>query len=96
MYDENPRRKVCNTLVSCEFENDSIFLPPPPPPNTERTKRRRIKKKKKTMPRIRVSSSSTDSGLFSSEGLDDDNDPENGMGNEETETLVSSTRSFFY
>ncbi|OAY60715.1 transcription repressor OFP7 [Manihot esculenta] len=94
MYDENPRRKVCNTLVSCEFENDSIFLPPPPPPNTERTKRRRIKKKKKTMPRIRVSSSSTDSGLFSSEGLDDDNDPENGMGNEETETLVSSTKSF--
>ncbi|KAF2302283.1 hypothetical protein GH714_033983 [Hevea brasiliensis] len=92
MYDETPRRKISNSLVSCDFENDNIFLPPPPPPNTER-KRRRIKKKKKTTPRIRISSSSADSGLFSSEGLDDDEE-EIDIDNEETETLVSSTRSF--
>ncbi|KAJ9147102.1 hypothetical protein P3X46_029304 [Hevea brasiliensis] len=93
MYDETPRRKIYNSLVSGHFENDNIFLPPPPPPNTER-KKRRIKKKKKTTPRIRTSSSSADGGLFSSEGLDDDNDEEeDDMVKEETETLVSSTRS---
>ncbi|XVE82654.1 hypothetical protein DITRI_Ditri16bG0023400 [Diplodiscus trichospermus] len=80
--DETPRRKIYNTS-----ENDDDLFPPPPPPNTEKKKRRY--RKKKTTPKIRVSTSSADSGLFSSESFDDDD-----INDEETETLVSSSRSF--
>ncbi|KDP36490.1 hypothetical protein JCGZ_09498 [Jatropha curcas] len=84
MYDETPRRKIYNSLVKSDFDNHNILLPPHS--NTER-KRRRIKKKKKSTPRIYVRNSSTESRLFSSEEEDD-------IYNKETETLVSSTRSF--
>ncbi|XWS45393.1 hypothetical protein CRYUN_Cryun15aG0132700 [Craigia yunnanensis] len=80
--DETPRRKIYNTS-----ENDDDLFPPPPPPNTEKKKRRY--KKKKTTPKIRISTSSADSVLFSSESFDDDY-----INDEETETLVSSSRSF--
>ncbi|XVF59597.1 hypothetical protein PTKIN_Ptkin07bG0288500 [Pterospermum kingtungense] len=79
--DETPRRKIYNT------SGDDIF-PPPPPPNTEK-KKRRCKKKKTTPKVIRISTSSADSGLFSSESFDDED-----INDEETETLVSSSRSF--
>ncbi|KAK6288031.1 hypothetical protein POUND7_014210 [Theobroma cacao] len=82
--DETPRRKIYNTS---ENEDDDFF-PPPPPPNTEK-KKRRYKKKKKTTPKMRISTSSADSGLFSSESFDEDD-----IYDEETETLVSSSRSF--
>ncbi|XAR73883.1 hypothetical protein NMG60_11008001 [Bertholletia excelsa] len=45
--------------------------------------KRRSSRKKKTVPRFRISTSSAESGLFSSDGYE-----------EETETLVSSSRSF--
>ncbi|XP_022741250.1 transcription repressor OFP7-like [Durio zibethinus] len=80
--DETPRRKIYNIS-----ENDDDLFPPPPPPNTEKKKRRY--KKKKTKSKIRISTSSADSGLFSSESFEDD-----GINYEETETLVSSSRSF--
>ncbi|XWS29314.1 hypothetical protein CRYUN_Cryun24cG0018400 [Craigia yunnanensis] len=80
--DETPRRKIYNTS-----ENDDDFFPPPPPPNTEKKKRRY--KKKKTTPKIRISTSSVDRGLFSCESFDDDD-----INDEETKTLVSSSRSF--
>ncbi|XP_022774144.1 transcription repressor OFP7-like [Durio zibethinus] len=79
--DETPRRKIYNTS-----ENDDDLFPPPPPPNTEKKKRRY--KKKRTTQKIRISTSSADSGLFSSESFDDDD-----INDEETETLVSSSRS---
>ncbi|XWS42035.1 hypothetical protein CRYUN_Cryun17cG0134100 [Craigia yunnanensis] len=79
--DETPRRKIYNTS-----ENDDDFFPPPPP-NTGKKKRQY--KKKKTTSKFRISNSSADSGLFSSESFDDD-----GINDEETETLVSSSRSF--
>ncbi|OMO56865.1 hypothetical protein CCACVL1_26201 [Corchorus capsularis] len=80
--DETPRRKIYNSS-----ENDDAFYPPPPPPNTEKKKRRY--KRKKTTSKMRNSTSSADSGLFSSESFD-----EYDIKDEETETLVSSSRSF--
>ena len=89
VYDDTPRRnKIYNSSVSGESDSDdddvlSLPPPPPPPPPTAEKKKRRAKKKKTTT-KVRVSTSSVDSGLFSSDGYDD----------EETETLVSSSRSF--
>ncbi|KAE8707088.1 Transcription repressor OFP8 [Hibiscus syriacus] len=82
--DETPRRKIYNSS-----EKDDGLFPPPPPPNTVKKKRRY--RKKKTTPKIRISTSSADSGLFSSESFEDDD-----INNEETETLVSSSRSFSF
>ncbi|XP_077233597.1 ovate family protein 7 [Tasmannia lanceolata] len=58
------------------------------PPSDENKKKQRKKKKKTTKPRIRVSTSSADSGWFSSEERERED-----LYNDETETLVSS-RSF--
>ncbi|KAE8709528.1 Transcription repressor OFP8 [Hibiscus syriacus] len=80
--DETPRRKIYNSS-----EKDDGLFPPPPPPNTEKKKRRY--RRKKTTPKIRISTSSAESGLFSSESLED-----NEINDEETETLVSSSSSF--
>ncbi|XVF15734.1 hypothetical protein REPUB_Repub09cG0181200 [Reevesia pubescens] len=84
VYDgkETPRRKIYNSS-----ENDADFIPPPVPPNTEKKKRRY--KKKRATPKIRISTSSADSGLFSSENFDDDDD----INDDETETLVSTDSS---
>ncbi|KAK8497495.1 hypothetical protein V6N13_053257 [Hibiscus sabdariffa] len=80
--DETPRRKIYNTS-----ENDDSLFPPPPPPNTEKKKRRY--RKKKTALKIRRSTSSVESGLFSSGSFGDAD-----INDEEMETLVSSSRSF--
>ncbi|GMI68134.1 ARABIDOPSIS THALIANA OVATE FAMILY PROTEIN 7, ovate family protein 7 [Hibiscus trionum] len=80
--DKTPRRKIYNTS-----ENDDDLFPHPAPPNTIKKKRRY--KKRKTTPKIRISTSSAESGLFSSESFEDDD-----INAEETETLVSSSRSF--
>ncbi|XP_065635621.1 LOW QUALITY PROTEIN: transcription repressor OFP7 [Quercus suber] len=89
VYDDTPRRnKIYNSSVSGESDSDDdddvLSLPPPPPPSSISGKKKRRAKKKKTTAKVRVSTSSVDSGLFSSDGYDD----------EETETLVSSSRSF--
>uniref|UniRef100_A0A6N2N857 Transcription repressor n=1 Tax=Salix viminalis TaxID=40686 RepID=A0A6N2N857_SALVM len=80
--DSSPPRKIYNSSVSEDSEKHDVFLPPT---NIERKKRR--VKKKKTASRIRISTSSADSGLFFS-------GDENVINVEETETLVSSSRSF--
>ncbi|GLU13706.1 hypothetical protein SLE2022_303220 [Rubroshorea leprosula] len=68
--------------IAESFDNDGV-LPSPPRPNTE--DKQRLQRKKKTTSKIRISTTSSgDSGLFSSESFDD----------EETETLVSPPRSF--
>ena len=80
--DSTPRRKIYNSSASEDSKNHDVFLPPT---NIER-KKRRVKKKKRAS-RIRISTSSADSGLFFS-------GDENVINVEETETLVSSSRSF--
>ena len=71
--------------------------PPPPPPSSaekSKTTKRRVKHRKRKSHRpsstrlgsVRLSTSSAESGLFTSESFDDDN---------ETETLVSSSRISF-
>ncbi|KAE7999901.1 hypothetical protein FH972_004285 [Carpinus fangiana] len=88
VYDETPRRKIYNSSVSGDSDSgDGVSgLASPPPPSTVEKKKRRARKKK-TASKTRTSTSSADSGLFSSEGRDERDD-------EETETLVSSSRSF--
>ncbi|XP_028775667.1 transcription repressor OFP7-like [Neltuma alba] len=81
------RRKIYSSSVSGASDDDDDDILPLPPPRRARKKKGRVKKKK-TTPRFRVSTSSADScGLFSSDGHND-------MDEEETETLVSSSRSF--
>ncbi|KAL9394040.1 hypothetical protein Peur_013325 [Populus x canadensis] len=80
--DSTPRRKIYNSSASEDSKNHDVFLPPT---NIER-KKRRVKKKKRAS-RIRISTSSADSGLFFT-------GDENVINVEETETLVSSSRSF--
>ncbi|GMH14719.1 hypothetical protein Nepgr_016560 [Nepenthes gracilis] len=83
IYDEAPRRKIYNSAASAGSDDD-VVIPPRPPPLTLKRRSRR----KKAAVRLRLSTSSADSGLFSSEGRGGkEND-------EETETLVSSSRSF--
>ena len=82
VYDDIPRRKIYNSSASGGSDDDVL---PPPPPTAEKKKRR--SKKKRAAFRVRMSTSSADSGLFSSDfGEEKDG--------EETETLVSSSRSF--
>ncbi|KAI9166122.1 hypothetical protein LWI28_026625 [Acer negundo] len=86
-----PRQKIYNSSASGytspdDYEDDVVF-PPLPPIVTERKKRRAPKKKttppSQQQPKARVStSSSVDTELFTS------------IKDEETETLVSSSRSF--
>ncbi|KAF8405192.1 hypothetical protein HHK36_010092 [Tetracentron sinense] len=85
VQDEAPRRKIYNSSVSEDSDGD-VYPPEPPPPSTEKKKKKQ-KNKKKSKPRVRISTSSADSGWFSSECGDEYDD-------EETETLVSSSRSF--
>ncbi|PON67697.1 Ovate protein family, C-terminal [Parasponia andersonii] len=98
---ETPRRKIYTSSVSGRSNNgnDDGLPPPPPPPSSaekskKKQKKRRSKKKTTTVARsiLRISTSSAESGLFSSEGFDDGD--ENDEEEEETETLVSSSRSF--
>ncbi|KAL0350337.1 UNVERIFIED_CONTAM: Transcription repressor OFP7 [Sesamum radiatum] len=68
-------------------------MPPTPPPSAAEKKKRRGKKKNNVPSRIRMSTSSGDSGWFSSEGgararAEDERDEE------ETETMLSSSLSF--
>ncbi|KAF5736063.1 transcription repressor OFP7 [Tripterygium wilfordii] len=80
--EETPRRKIYNSSASGHTSDAVLSLPP-------RNAKRRTRKKK-TKPRIRVSTSSADAGLyFSSESFADDVDDE-----ALTETLVSSFESF--
>ncbi|XP_043708595.1 transcription repressor OFP7-like [Telopea speciosissima] len=78
-----PRRKIHNSSVSSGTDADVSQSP-----LGADSKNKKRKKKKKSKPRIRISTSSGDSGWFSSEGGEDD-----GKDREETETLVSSSRS---
>lgn len=93
IYDESPRQKIYNSSVSGDSgDDDGLILPsllPLPPPASER-KKRRGKKKKYSKFRHRMSTSSAESGLFSSESFDEREEEEE---EEETETLVSSSRS---
>ncbi|KAL3527085.1 hypothetical protein ACH5RR_011741 [Cinchona calisaya] len=95
IYDENiqtPRQKIYNSSASGDSEADDVLALPPPP-----SKKKRRGKKKKTPARLRVSTSSAESGIFSSEGGElifadaDDDDNDESL---ETETLISSSRSF--
>ncbi|XP_042507592.1 transcription repressor OFP7 [Macadamia integrifolia] len=79
-----PRRKIHNSSVSSGTDAD-VSPSPISVTDTDSKNKRRKKKKKCKQPRIRISTSSGDSGWFSSEGGEDDG--------EETETLVSSSRS---
>ncbi|KAF5752956.1 transcription repressor OFP7 [Tripterygium wilfordii] len=75
--DSSPRRKIYNSSASGHTSDAALSLPPLNP--------KRRTRKEKTKPRIRVSTSSADSGLFSCESFTDD---------ALTETLVSSFASF--
>ncbi|KAL5557259.1 hypothetical protein UlMin_039495 [Ulmus minor] len=78
VYDEMPRRKIYTSSNSGRSDVEDDVLPPAPPPSAAKKKRRG---KKKTRGKIRISTSSAESGIFSDDG-------------EETETLMSSSRSF--
>ncbi|KAL2456289.1 Transcription repressor OFP7 [Forsythia ovata] len=96
IYEEKTqRRKIYNSSASGGSDDDDLTLTAPralPPPSAAEKKKRLGKKKKKNIPsRLRISTSSADSGWFSSEGgvsVGDERDEE------ETETLVSSSISF--
>ncbi|KAK3033822.1 hypothetical protein RJ639_034240 [Escallonia herrerae] len=86
VYDETPRRKIYNSSVSGCSDNDEVFALPScleastAIPVAEIKKRRgKKKKKKRTTPSRFRPSTSSDSGLFTDD--------------EETETLVSSSKS---
>ncbi|KDO79506.1 hypothetical protein CISIN_1g037866mg [Citrus sinensis] len=86
---ESPRLKIYNSSASGGHTScdDEVLLPSPPPRMTEKKKRRDRKKKRTAPAKTRMSTSSgVGSELSSSEGYDVDNE-------EETETLVSSSRS---
>ncbi|KAL2247050.1 UNVERIFIED_CONTAM: Transcription repressor OFP7 [Sesamum indicum] len=90
----SPHFKIFNSSASCDADSDVddlTFAHPSRPPHSSSEKNRRCrKKKKKNLPsRLRISTSSADSGWFSSEagGASDVIDEE------ETETLVSSSLS---
>ncbi|KAH9711499.1 hypothetical protein WN944_021084 [Citrus x changshan-huyou] len=86
---ESPRLKIYNSSASGGHTScdDEVLLPSPPPRMAEKKKRRDRKKKRTAPAKTRMSTSSgVGSELSSSEGYDVDNE-------EETETLVSSSRS---
>ncbi|XP_022884389.1 transcription repressor OFP7-like [Olea europaea var. sylvestris] len=98
IYEEKtPRQKIYNSAASGGSDDDDLtFAAPssllPPPLSAAEKKKRRGKKKKNNIPsRLRISTSSAESGWFSSEGgvsVGDERDEE------ETETLVCSSISF--
>ncbi|KAL7610647.1 hypothetical protein Lser_V15G12482 [Lactuca serriola] len=102
IYDaESPRRKIYNSSVSGGDTDDDRFpLPLLPLPPVDKKKRRRGRRAK--VNRLRnISTSSGDSGLFSSEysiheGGEDEalHGGDGGEVEDETETLISSSRSF--
>ncbi|XP_022851536.1 transcription repressor OFP7-like [Olea europaea var. sylvestris] len=93
--EKTPRRKIYNSSASGGSEDDDLTFVAPcalPLPRTSAAEKkiRRGKKKKNVPSRLRISTSSADSGCFSSEGgviVGDERDEE------ETETLVSSSIS---
>nr|APX43961.1 OVATE-like protein [Vaccinium corymbosum] len=87
--DNTPRQKIYNSSAS-GHSSDDLFPPPPPPPPVAAQKKVRIRKKKTTGGgvRLRISTSSAETGLFSSEA------DQPGSAEEESETLVSTSRSF--
>ncbi|KAF4350275.1 hypothetical protein F8388_017659 [Cannabis sativa] len=105
VFETPARRKVYTSSVSgrSETENDDVFLPPPPPPPSSAETKFRKKKKKRRSKRkttssvarsilFRISTSSAESGIFSNDEIINYNNELNDE--EETETLVSSSRSF--
>lgn len=82
VYDDGPRQKICCSPFSGESDREMSSVEP-----RKMVKERKVRKKKKkgAVPSVRTSTSSGDSGWFSSEGGDYE---------EETETLLSSSRSF--
>ncbi|CAL9027059.1 unnamed protein product [Prunus brigantina] len=95
VYDINPRSKIYTSSASASSDVDDTVSPPPSSvseQNKKTNQKRRVKNKKKktTTSRIRISTSSFETGIFSSEGGG------GGLDDEETETLVStrSSRSF--
>ncbi|KAI3502903.1 hypothetical protein L1887_31291 [Cichorium endivia] len=102
IYDvESPRRKIYNSSVSGGDTDDDRFpLPLLPLPPVEKKKRRRGRRAKINKLR-NISTSSGDSGLFSSEysiheggEVEPQGDGDGGGEDDETETLISSSRSF--
>ncbi|KAM1529304.1 hypothetical protein ACFX1Z_018527 [Malus domestica] len=93
VYDITPRRKIYTSSASPESDANDGASPPPSSAieKEQKKKTRRVnRKKKRTTSHIRISTSSFETGLFSSEGGGFDD-------GEETETLVStrsSSRSF--
>lgn len=81
-YDDRPRLKICYSPFSGESSGEASTIRPP---KMAKEKKVRKRKKKGMAPSVRTSTSSGDSGWFSSEG---------GEYDEETETLLSSSRSF--
>ena len=79
--DDCPRQKICYSPCSGDSDGDLSSVQPP---KVAKGKKLRKKKKKGSVQSVRTSTSSGDSGWFSSEGGD----------YEETETLLSSSRSF--
>ncbi|KAI3462503.1 hypothetical protein Pfo_019166 [Paulownia fortunei] len=85
-----PRLKIYNSSASCDNSDvDDLTFAQPAPPSSAEKNRRRGKKKKNVPSRLRLSTSSADSGWFSSEGGGAGDEIEE----EETETLVSSSIS---
>ncbi|KVD98143.1 transcription repressor OFP7-like [Cynara cardunculus var. scolymus] len=99
IYDvESPRRKIYNSSVSGgDTDDDGFPLPLLPLPPVDKKKRRRGRRVKLNKLR-NISTSSVDSGLFSSEySIDERGEGGDGEGDgeeDETETLISSSRSF--
>ncbi|XP_009356680.2 transcription repressor OFP7 [Pyrus x bretschneideri] len=91
VYDINPRRKIYTSSASPDSNaNDSVSPPPSSAIEKEQKKKtRRVnRKKKRTTSRIRISTSSFETGLSSSEGSGGGFDD-----GEETKTLVSTRSS---
>ncbi|XP_010244298.1 PREDICTED: transcription repressor OFP7-like [Nelumbo nucifera] len=79
--EESPRRKIYNSSLPGDSEEHR-----PPMTEVKMTIKKKKQTSKKSKPRVRISTSSTDSGWFSSDGGEEVDD-------EETETLVCSSRS---
>lgn len=98
-----PRQKIYNSsasgYTSPDERYDDVLFPSLPPIITERGKRHGRRKKTTPFPTFkpRVSVSSVDTDLFTSESREENNNNKKNVKNEEgeeTETLVSSSRSF--
>ncbi|KAH0971266.1 hypothetical protein GBA52_023422 [Prunus armeniaca] len=93
VYDINPRSKIYTSSASASSDVDDTVSPPPSSvseQNKKTNQKRRVKNKKKktTTSRIRISTSSFETGIFSSEGG-------GGLDDEETETLMILEKQMF-